>query len=88
MRLPRSWRVPHESALHRVFEGSGPTTEIENLSVVLKWAQQREVRNFRDLSTVFEDYRAHSKEVYQGALDDLGKAGLVMQAEMREGFKL
>jgi hypothetical protein len=32
MRLPRNWRVPHESALHRVFEGSGPTTEIENLS--------------------------------------------------------
>jgi flagellar protein FlaI len=63
-------------------------TEIENRSTVLKWAQQREVRNFRDLSTVFEDYRAHPAEVYQGALDDLGKAGLVMQAEMREGFKL
>jgi len=63
-------------------------TEIERRSIVLRWAQQREVRNFRELSLVFEEYRAHSNEIYERAREDLGKAGLVMQAEMREGFKL
>ncbi len=63
-------------------------TEIERRSIVLKWAQQREIRNFRELSLVFEEYRAHSREVYERALEDLGKAGLVMQNEMREGLKL
>ncbi len=63
-------------------------TEIEKRSIVLRWAQQREVRNFRELSLVFEEYRAHSSEIYERAREDLGKAGLVMQAEMREGFKL
>jgi len=63
-------------------------TEIERRSIVLRWAQQREIRNFRELSLVFEEYRAHSKEVFERAREDLGKAGLVMQAEMREGFKL
>jgi hypothetical protein len=32
MRLHRNWRVPRESALYRAFEGSEPTTEIENLN--------------------------------------------------------
>ena len=63
-------------------------TEIERRSIVLKWAQQREIRNFRELSLVFEEYRAHSREVFDRARDDLGKAGLVMENEMREGFKL
>jgi archaeal flagellar protein FlaI len=63
-------------------------TEIERRSIVLKWAQQREVRNFRELSLVFEEYRSHSDEIFERAREDLGKAGIVMQAEMREGFKL
>jgi len=63
-------------------------TEIERRSVVLRWAQQREMRNFRELSLLFEDYRSHSREVFERARDDLGKAGLVMQAEIRDGFKL
>ena len=63
-------------------------TEIERRSIVLRWAQQREIRNFRELSLVFEEYRAHSNEIFERAREDLGKAGLVMQAEMREGFKL
>jgi archaeal flagellar protein FlaI len=63
-------------------------TEIERRSIVLKWVQQREIRNFRELSLIFEEYRAHSKEVYERAREDLGKAGLVMAAEVREGFKL
>lgn len=62
--------------------------EIERRSIVLRWAQQREIRNFRELSLIFEEYRAHSNEIFERARDDLGKAGLVMQAEMREGFKL
>ena len=63
-------------------------TEIERRSVVMRWAQQREIRNFRELTLVFEEYRAHSREVFERAREDLGKAGLAMQAEMREGFKL
>ncbi len=63
-------------------------SEIERRSVVLRWAQQREIRNFRELSLIFEEYRAHSGEIFERAREDLGKAGLVMQAEMREGFKL
>lgn len=62
--------------------------EIERRGIVLRWAQQREIRNFRELSLIFEEYRAHSNEIFERARDDLGKAGLVMQAEMREGFKL
>jgi archaeal flagellar protein FlaI len=63
-------------------------TEIENRSIVLRWAQQREIRNFRELSLIFEEYRSHSKEIFERAREDLGKAGLVMQAEMHEGFKV
>jgi hypothetical protein len=79
--------------LARLARDSGTTipdlmSEIEKRSMVLKWAQQREIRNFRELSLVFEEYRSHSNEIYERAREDLGKAGLVMQAEMREGFKL
>ena len=63
-------------------------SEIERRGIVLRWAQQREIRNFRELSLIFEEYRAHSNEIFERAREDLGKAGLVMQAEMREGFKL
>ena len=61
-------------------------TEIEKRSIVLKWAQQRETRNFKELSLVFEEYRAHSKEVYERAREDLGKAGMAIHAEMVEGL--
>ena len=36
-------------------------SEIERRSIVLRWAQQREIRNFRELSLVFEEYRSHSR---------------------------
>ena len=63
-------------------------SEIERRSIILKWAQQREIRNFRELSLVFEEYRSHSREVFERAQEDLGKAGLVMKAELQEAFKL
>jgi len=63
-------------------------SEIERRSIILRWAQQRDIRNFRELSLIFEEYRSHSKEMFERAREDLGKAGLVMQTEIGEGFKV
>jgi flagellar protein FlaI len=60
-------------------------SELERRTMVMRWAQQREIRNFRELTLIFEEYRAHSRELFERARDDLGKAGLVVQPEMAEG---
>ena len=48
------------------------TDEINNRSMVLKWAQQRGVRNFRDLSTLMEEYRNARSELLERVERDLG----------------
>ena len=63
-------------------------TEIQKRGIVLRWAQQREIRNFRELSQIFEDYRAHPKELYEKAISDLGRVGVVLEAEIQEGIRL
>jgi len=62
--------------------------EIERRGAVLRWAQQREVRNFRELSLLFEEYRSNEEQVYQRALSDLGRAGGAMEGEIKEGLRL
>ena len=46
--------------------------EIGHRATVLKWVQQKGIRNFRELSAVFEDYRANPKGVTERAYKELG----------------
>jgi flagellar protein FlaI len=63
------------------------TTELERRTMVLRWVQQREIRNFRELTLIFEEYRARPREIFERARDDLGKAGMAMQPEISEAPK-
>jgi flagellar protein FlaI len=62
--------------------------EIDRRGTVLRWAQQREIRNFRELSLLFEEYRSSEEEVYQRAVNDLGRAAGPMEPEIKEGLHL
>jgi archaeal flagellar protein FlaI len=46
--------------------------EIAQRASVLKWAQQRGIRNFRELSSLFEEYRSNPRVVAERASKDLG----------------
>ncbi|MDG6899605.1 MAG: type II/IV secretion system ATPase subunit [Nitrososphaerota archaeon] len=63
------------------------TEELNRRSVVLRWLQERGVRNFREVSAVLEDYSARPAPVFQRAAKELGIAG-TPEAVAAEGFKL
>ncbi|MDG6909852.1 MAG: type II/IV secretion system ATPase subunit [Nitrososphaerota archaeon] len=63
------------------------TEELNRRSVVLRWLQERGVRNFREVSAVLEDYSARPALVFQKAAKELGIAG-TPEAVAAEGFKL
>ncbi len=63
-------------------------TEINRRGLVLKWLQQKGIRNFREISYLFEEYRARGPELYQRVVGELGKAGMVIEAEIEGGVKL
>ncbi|MEM3670464.1 MAG: type II/IV secretion system ATPase subunit [Thermoprotei archaeon] len=46
--------------------------EIGRRSRVLKWAQQKGIRNFKEVSVLFDEYRASPDAVYQRAVSEIG----------------
>ena len=63
------------------------TEELNKRALVLRWLQERGVRNFRDVSAVLEDYSAKPAQVFQKATKELGIAP-TPEAIAAEGFKL
>jgi type IV secretory pathway ATPase VirB11/archaellum biosynthesis ATPase/intein/homing endonuclease len=63
------------------------TEELNKRAIVLRWLQERGVRNFREVSSVLEDYASRPTPVLQKAMKELGMAG-TPEAIAAEGFKL
>ena len=63
-------------------------SEINKRGLVLKWMQQKGIRNFREITYLFEEYRSRGDELYQRVVSDLGKAGMAIEAELEQGVKL
>ena len=61
--------------------------ELNRRALVLGWLQEMGVRNFRQLSSAFEEYLAHPNEVITKASKDLGVRD-AMEAAPLEGFRL
>ncbi|MBI2185030.1 MAG: type II/IV secretion system ATPase subunit [Thaumarchaeota archaeon] len=58
--------------------------EIDRRSMVLKWVQHHGIRNFKDLSTLFEEYVSRPKETYRKAERDLRGLGLTPLEMVKE----
>ena len=63
------------------------TEELNKRAIVLRWLQERGVRNFREVSAVLEDYAARPEPVLRNAMKELGIAG-TPEAVASEGFRL
>ena len=61
--------------------------ELNKRAVVLRWLQERGVRNFREVSSILEDYASRPGPVLQKAIKELG-IGSTPEAVAAEGFKL
>jgi hypothetical protein len=55
--------------------------EIARRGAVLKWVQQKGMRNFRELSAVFEEYRADPRALAERAYKDLGLVRVTTESE-------
>jgi flagellar protein FlaI len=53
--------------------------EIGRRAVVLKWVQQKGIRNFRELSAIFEEYRANPKAISERAYKEQGLLRVVTE---------
>ena len=54
--------------------------EITRRATVLKWIQQKGIRNFREVSAIFEEYRATPKETAEKAYKELGLIRVTTEA--------
>ncbi len=61
--------------------------ELNRRAVILRWLQERGVRNFREVSSILEDYASKPAPVFQKAVKELGIAG-TPEAIAAEGFRL
>ncbi|MDG6940183.1 MAG: Flp pilus assembly complex ATPase component TadA [Nitrososphaerota archaeon] len=59
--------------------------EINRRSVILRWAQQKGMRNFKELSGLFEEYRSKQKDVFEAAQKDMGGLRAGSEAQLEEG---
>lgn len=66
---------------------AGIIEELNKRAVVLRWLQERGIRNFREVSAVLEDYSARPAPVFQKAIKELGIAG-TPEAVAAEGFRI
>jgi archaeal flagellar protein FlaI len=60
--------------------------EINTRALVLRWAQQRGIRNFRDLSILMEEYRSQPKVVVEKVEREFGPMSATIEG--REGAKI
>lgn len=63
------------------------TDELNRRSVVLRWLQDKEIRDFREVSAVLEDYASRPSAVFQRSVKELGIAA-PLEAFADEGFRL
>ncbi|HEY4674182.1 MAG TPA: type II/IV secretion system ATPase subunit [Nitrososphaerales archaeon] len=49
--------------------------EVNRRSLVLKWIQQRGIRNYKELSNLFEEYTSRRQETYEKAVEGLREFG-------------
>ena len=68
---PRIMKLASESG----FEPSRLVDEIERRAVVLKWIQQKGIRNFKEVSPVLDYYISRPEETYQRALEEMRGMG-------------
>jgi flagellar protein FlaI len=61
--------------------------EIERRSVVLKWLQQRGIRNFREISPILELFASKPEETYGRAVSELQAAGVPLPGVRGDGSK-
>ena len=61
--------------------------ELNRRSIILRWLQERKIRNFREVSATLEDYAARPAPVFQQAVRELG-LGASPEAIAAEGFRL
>jgi len=72
--------------LARLSRDLGVTTaeladEIARRATVLKWVQQKGIRNFRELSAIFEEYRADPRALSEHAYKELGLLRVTTESE-------
>lgn len=60
--------------------------EINARAVVLRWIQQKGIRNFREFSSLLEDYRSRKQEMMERAVKDLGLIEIARQGKTSEGI--
>jgi len=64
------------------------TDELAKRAMVLRWIQQKGVRNFRELATVLEDYRSDPRNLLEQASRDLSMFKVTAQADGGSGIQL
>jgi archaeal flagellar protein FlaI len=62
--------------------------EITQRAAVLRWVQQKGMRNFRELSTMFEEYRYNPQGVLERASKDLGILKMATEKDVSQGLQL
>jgi len=62
--------------------------EINRRALVLRWIRQKGIRNYREVSVLFEEYRTRGEELYRTAATELERLGVVVEAEIEEGVTL
>ena len=55
--------------------------EVRRRASIIKWIQQKGIRNFRELSAVFEEFRADPRAVAERAYKDLGLIRVTTESE-------
>jgi len=64
------------------------TDELEKRAMVLRWIQQKGIRNFRDLATMFEEYRSAPEKLLEQVSADLSMFNVSAEGERGTGMQL
>ena len=64
------------------------TDELEKRAMVLRWIQQKGIRNFRDLATMFEEYRSAPEKLLEQVTADLSMFNVSAEGERGTGMQL
>ena len=62
--------------------------EINRRASVLRWIAQKGIRNFKEVSVLFEEYRLRGPELYQTAEVELDRMGVASESAIEEGVTL
>ena len=62
--------------------------EINRRASVLRWIAQKGIRNFKEVSTIFEEYRLRGPELSQTAEVELDRMGVASDSEIEESVTI